>query len=142
MRMSRRTVLKGTAQGLWATLLVGTGWAFLRFLSPPAQTGTAGTATVARAEVPVGGAHFFVLQGRPAVVVQPEPGRYTALSAVCTHLGCIVKWSPQESVFLCPCHAARFSSQGAVLSGPPPAPLETYALSVRGDQLLIGKGNT
>jgi cytochrome b6-f complex iron-sulfur subunit len=72
------------------------------------------------------------------VALQPSTGQFTALTAVCTHLGCIVKWMPKEDYFLCPCHGGRFSPQGAVLRGPPRLPLETYPVSVQGDQLVIG----
>jgi nitrite reductase/ring-hydroxylating ferredoxin subunit len=52
-----------------------------------------------------------------------------ALSAVCTHLGCVVAWQDQAGEFLCPCHGGRFSADGQVLGGPPPKPLETLLVS-------------
>ena len=48
---------------------------------------------------------------------------YTALDGTCTHLGCIVQWQPDESQFVCPCHSAVFTREGAVVSGPPPRPM-------------------
>jgi len=93
---------------------------------------------VARGEVGVGKAHFFNFHGRPAVVLQLKPGDFSAFSAVCTHLGCIVKWVVEKQEFLCPCHAGRYSAEGAVLSGPPPKPLESLPVAVEGDQVLIG----
>jgi len=86
----------------------------------------------------IGGAHFFAYQGRPAVVVQPRAGEFVALNAVCTHLGCIVKWQNDTQDFLCPCHAGRFSSTGQVLGGPPPSALDLYTVTIDGDDLLIG----
>ena len=76
--------------------------------------------------------------GHPAVVIQPSAGQFIALTAVCTHLGCIVKWEKDQEDFLCPCHGGRYSPEGKVLAGPPPKPLETYAVTVQGDTILVG----
>lgn len=48
------------------------------------------------------------------------------LSSRCTHLGCSVNWKEDSQEFICPCHDAKFSKEGAVLDGPPPRPLDLY----------------
>lgn len=59
--------------------------------------------------------------------VETENGRdYMALSNVCTHLGCRVRWVEDQEEFFCPCHGAVFSKTGEVLAGPPPRPLDTF----------------
>lgn len=138
MKTDRRRFLKAGVETIGAAFAAAAGWVIYQFLAPAQGPGTAGKAGVPRGEVPVGGAHLFVFRGRPAVLLQPSPGRFIALSAVCTHLGCIVKWVPEEGSFLCPCHAARFSAGGAVLSGPPPKPLEAYPVSVGGQTVVVG----
>jgi Rieske Fe-S protein len=50
-------------------------------------------------------------------------GEFLALSGVCTHLGCNVRWSTDASRFACPCHSGLYDADGAVISGPPPKPL-------------------
>lgn len=47
-----------------------------------------------------------------------EKGTLHAFSAVCTHLGCIVRWNADERSFDCPCHGSRFSTTGKVMNGP------------------------
>jgi len=53
-----------------------------------------------------------------------ESGAVHAVSARCTHLGCIVGWNAAEKSWDCPCHGSRFDIDGAVLQGPAVNPLK------------------
>jgi Rieske Fe-S protein len=57
-------------------------------------------------------------------VYRDEDGTLHALSARCTHLGCIVNWNSAERTWDCPCHGSRFGARGEVIEGPAVAPLE------------------
>ena len=58
------------------------------------------------------------LNGELMAVNREEGGELRAVSAVCTHLGCLVSWSPAERSWDCPCHGSRFSPDGTVVQGP------------------------
>jgi cytochrome b6-f complex iron-sulfur subunit len=48
---------------------------------------------------------------------------FFALSAVCTHLGCLTAWKPELGIIACPCHGSKFSREGVKQEGPAPRPL-------------------
>ena len=133
----RRSVIAALAGAIGASVVGGGAWAVWRFVFPVARKGAEGQVGIPRAKIEPGGAHFFRFQGHPAVVVEPAPGQFVALSAVCTHLGCIVTWRPQEKIFFCPCHAGRYSETGNVLGGPPPKPLPRFAVEVGPDEIVV-----
>jgi len=55
-------------------------------------------------------------------VVRETQGFY-ALSAVCTHLGCLTAWKPDLGIIACPCHGSKFKPDGTKIAGPAPRPL-------------------
>ena len=134
----RRKFLFTMLGGFGALIGAASAWPIFRFLSPIDADSGGNQVLVPRGDVVQGKAHFFQFHGKPAVILQPSPGNFVALSAVCTHLGCVVAWQEQAGEFQCPCHGGRFSADGQVLGGPPPKPLETLVVQLDGDQLKIG----
>jgi glycine/D-amino acid oxidase-like deaminating enzyme/nitrite reductase/ring-hydroxylating ferredoxin subunit len=57
-------------------------------------------------------------------VHRDSDGALHAVSARCTHLGCIVRWNGPERTWDCPCHGSRFGADGEVISGPATRALE------------------
>ena len=55
------------------------------------------------------------------------------LFSVCTHLGCVVPWSPANNKFMCPCHGSQYAPNGAVVRGPAPLPLALAHCDVDAD---------
>jgi cytochrome b6-f complex iron-sulfur subunit len=74
---------------------------------------------------------------QPFYVVRMDATRVIALSAVCTHVRCILGYDRERRGFVCPCHDGRFDLAGNVLSGPPPRALPTYAVSVRAGEVFV-----
>ena len=73
-----------------------------------------------------------------SVFVTTENGTdFVALSNICTHLGCRVRWVEEQDGFFCPCHNAIFGPDGAVLQGPPPAPLNRFETKLEDGQIFI-----
>ena len=62
--------------------------------------------------------------GKPIAVYRDEEGKKHEMSAVCTHLGCIVHWNGTAKSWDCPCHGSRFEPTGDVVNGPAPVGLE------------------
>jgi cytochrome b6-f complex iron-sulfur subunit len=58
-----------------------------------------------------------------------------AVSAVCTHLGCILEKTTDG--FECPCHGSCYNTRGEVLSGPAPRDLAWYQVSSGSDGRVI-----
>jgi menaquinol-cytochrome c reductase iron-sulfur subunit len=81
---------------------------------------------------------WIVNQEKISIYVLTTDGRdFIAMSNICTHLGCRVRWIAEQTSFFCPCHNGVFDAQGSVVSGPPPRPLDRYEVKVEGDKLYI-----
>ncbi len=54
-------------------------------------------------------------------------GTLHTFSAVCPHLGGVVRWNAEKKSWDCPCHGSRFDPMGRVINGPANADLERMA---------------
>ena len=61
--------------------------------------------------------------GRQRAVHRDENGSLHAVSARCTHLGCLVDFNRAERAWECPCHGSRFDIDGRIVQGPATKPL-------------------
>lgn len=79
------------------------------------------------------------LPGKKLFVQNDSKAGFSAISAVCTHLGCVVNVTKEG--FFCPCHGSRFDPSGKVKAGPAPRPLPWYRVSLAPDgQLAVDEG--
>jgi Rieske Fe-S protein len=74
-------------------------------------------------DIQPGTGEVISLGGEQVAVYKDPQGTTHAVSAVCTHMGCIVGFNSQDQTWDCPCHGSRFDSQGQVISGPAKTPL-------------------
>jgi Rieske Fe-S protein len=76
-----------------------------------------------------------------SVYILTENGQdFVAMSNICTHLGCRVRWIAEESGFFCPCHNGVFAKDGSVQGGPPPRPLDRFETKVEDGNLFVRRG--
>lgn len=141
VRPTRRTVLD---------MFVGVGSAItglatvcpaIMYLWPAARGGGAESVEVGGAKSLKPGEAQLLQVGGKAVVVVRNPEGFKAFSAVCTHLGCLVKWNGEKRQFQCPCHAGVFDEDGGVVSGPIPAPLPQYQVKEVGERVYVSPPN-
>jgi cytochrome b6-f complex iron-sulfur subunit len=79
------------------------------------------------------------LQEQQVYIVRMPEGFY-AVSAVCTHLGCVTQWKSEVEMIACPCHGSKFKPDGTKIEGPAPRPLPHFAISLTADgELLVDK---
>lgn len=75
------------------------------------------------------------------LIVRAKEGYFYAISAVCTHLGCITNWKSEEGIIVCPCHGSKFDKEGKLLEGPAPRPLPRFAMTLdEQGELVVDKG--
>lgn len=73
-------------------------------------------------------------------IIRAKEGYFYALSAVCTHLGCITNWKAEEGIIACPCHGSKFNIDGIKIAGPAPRPLPRFQITLdEQGQLIVDK---
>ncbi len=131
----RRDFLSRVGIGACAAACAGSGFVTLDFLKPkvlfePPTSFRAGSPL----DYPEGTVRFNKEQ---KAYIIGGPGGVYALSAVCTHLGCITRFRSDENVIACPCHGSRFDLEGNVVHGPAPRPLPWLEVRAEPSGLLV-----
>jgi len=133
-RTRRAFLLAAGAAGLCYTAALV--YPIYRYLASPEEMESSATAvtevTLKDAQkLPAGSVLMFKFGTRPAMLIHHEDGRWVAMTAVCTHLGCTVQYEPQADRIHCGCHGGVYNAYtGANVSGPPPKPLKLYKVAV------------
>lgn len=154
-KLSRRDFMKTAIWGMGGLIGIGYGITAVAYVIGPALK-KQGTETWVRlgstSKVELGMPTLFTFtietqtgwitntQEMSVYILSTDGRTYIAMSNVCTHLGCRVRWIADQEEFFCPCHNGVFDISGNVLSGPPPRPLDRYDVKVENAQLYIKVG--
>jgi len=141
--VSRRRFLDyllGTGLLLWLASVL---YPVARFMIPPKLAAADVTSVEAAKvdELAPNSFKIFRFGRKPAILVRQADGSYRALSARCTHLDCTVQYHPDTQQIWCACHNGRYDTDGRNISGPPPRPLERYEVVVKGEKVMVRKGD-
>lgn len=109
----------------------------IAFLFPPKEKKVAQKLLIARKnELEIGKAKEFKVGDNSFFIVNTEDG-LKVFSAICTHLGCKIKWEQYRNRFYCPCHQGVFDVGGKVVSGPPPRPLDEFRVEIKNNLVYM-----
>jgi cytochrome b6-f complex iron-sulfur subunit len=121
------------------------GYPIYRYLASPAEMAANETAvtevTLDKAQdLPLASALMFKFGSSPAMLIHNSDDSWIALSAVCTHLGCTVKFEPDKNRIHCSCHGGVYDPHtGKNVSGPPPKPLKPYKVNVGATNVVVSR---
>lgn len=79
--------------------------------------------------IPMGDAKVYVINGEKCGIYKDHNQKLHVVSAVCTHMKCIVHWNSAEKTWDCPCHGSRFTHEGIVIEGPAQENLQPKSLT-------------
>jgi cytochrome b6-f complex iron-sulfur subunit len=136
----RRDFLK-IAIGIWGTLCAAPVLGMIiQFITPvAAKRGVRESVLVGQmGDFAQGTVKIVRVNKDPVLLIHTAAGQFRALSARCTHLGCVVQY--QESPvphFGCNCHGSQFDMNGVNTSGPAPRPLPPYRVTLSGSSIYL-----
>ena len=151
--MSSRRDFMGMALGGFTALgSIGALYAMKRSWDPLPSVKAAGFTTVDLSTCVENVLNVEKWRGKPIFVLKksadmPKDDRDVIVGAdrfhvsigLCTHLGCIPAYKPDDLKFLCACHGGEFDTSGKETFGPPPSPLEIPPFKVDGNTLVLGE---
>lgn len=137
--VSRRSLLDWLLSGSLASFVAAVLYPVWRYVAPPTvKEGVTDSVVAAKVtELAPNTGKVFRFGSRPGILVRTTSGEWRAMSAVCTHLQCTVQYRPDLEQIWCACHNGRFDLTGRNVGGPPPRPLEPFAVTVTGDDVVV-----
>lgn len=135
-------VAAGAAGACYAAAI---GYPVFRYLNAPVESAATAAAvseiTLKDAQKLASGAVLmFKFGASPALLIHHTDGRWIAMTAVCTHLGCTVQYEAEADRIHCACHGGVYNPYtGANVSGPPPKPLKLYKVAVNDTGVVVSR---
>jgi Rieske Fe-S protein len=141
VRPARRRLVEILLGGGMFASVVSFFYPVLKYLVPPAVPDLGQDEVVACkvGDLKPNGSKVFRFGSRPALLLLTAEGEYHAVSAVCTHLGCTVQYRSDLVEVWCACHNGTYGLDGRNVSGPPPRPLESFQVNVRGSEIIVSR---
>ncbi len=138
---TRRSVLDLILKGGFGALAAAVVYPVARYLVPPAGR-EPGSRSVVLDPSDAAQVHpetrVFAFGNEPGILVRGPAGEWRAYSAVCTHLGCTVRYRAADRRIWCPCHNGLYDLDGRNVPGtPPPRPLAEMRVQARPDGTLL-----
>lgn len=136
----RRQFLKWLSGGFLSLWALGGAGALAAYLKAPerSEASAARMVSIGRLEdLRVGEARLVQHGITPFYVLRLDAARVVAMSAVCTHMRCILNYDRERKGLLCPCHEGRFDLNGNVVSGPPQRSLPGYEVQTRAGEVFV-----
>ena len=140
-KFGRRRLIEGLlGSGLFASAL-SFFYPVLRYIVPPTVIDLGGDEVVAAklGELKPNSSKIFRFGSRPGLLLLAADGEYHAMSATCTHLSCTVQYRNDLHQVWCACHNGLYDLGGRNVAGPPPRPLESFQVHVRGDEVVVSR---
>lgn len=143
--MSRRGFVRTAVIGVSLAYVSAIGYPIYRYLNSPIEASQILSATkevtLAKADaLEKGTVLMFRFGTRPAMLIHHADGTWVALDAVCTHMGCTVRFDGPTSRIMCACHGGIYDSKtGDNVSGPPPRPLTKYVVAVNEGSVTVSR---
>lgn len=113
----------------------------IRFMNPPAVAeAVVNEASAAKVQdFPVNTGKIVKFGSRPVLLIRSGEAEWRAFSGTCTHLACTVQYQSPNRQIWCACHNGLYDLNGAVVSGPPPRPLEEFVVHIRGEEVIVAR---
>ncbi|CAA6817303.1 MAG: Ubiquinol-cytochrome C reductase iron-sulfur subunit (EC [uncultured Sulfurovum sp.] len=152
--MSTRRDFMGMALGGFTAIgAIGGLYAAKRTWDPLPSVKAAGFTTIDLSEAKTGQMITEKWRGKPIFVLKKSSemeaherdivigdDRYHVSIGLCTHLGCIPAYKPEEKIFNCACHGGKFDLSGINLPGlPPSVPLDIPPFKLEGTKMVLGE---
>ncbi|HEY6192055.1 MAG TPA: Rieske 2Fe-2S domain-containing protein [Bacteroidota bacterium] len=140
-KLSRRNFVTEALAGWLFLTCLPVLYSVVKYLVPPnildkvVEVINAGKFT----DIPFNSAKIVRFNKKAIILVRTEQEQVKAFSAVCTHLGCIVEFKPDEKIFKCNCHGSQFDLTGKNIAGPAPTPLKPFRVELKDDNILVSQ---
>ncbi len=140
-KLSRRNFVTEALAGWLFLTCLPVLYSTVKFLIPPnildkvVEVINAGKFT----DIPFNSAKIVRFNKKAIILVRTEQEQVKAFSAVCTHLGCIVEFKPEEKIFKCNCHGSQFDLTGKNIGGPAPTPLKPFRVELKDNNILVSQ---